>query len=420
MTTSKRISLLFAGYVTLLILIFGIVINTIFFVSWYRIIDMRLPNGWKNKITLEFNDQWWLSSQPQEIQLFDRFSRPMWRGQEPLIIDNKEFMSLLDNRKGWFDLIVYNDQIWHYRIDYNHWVVLTSVDGLIDSQLLLIYITLICAIVFAGISYMVSLWVVKRGLKPLYSLTRHIQQVQDPESYKHFVVWPDHDELQQVSSAFSHAMQTIASQTSRLKQFVTHASHELKTPLMTISSAVDVLKKKGENSPQIVAIKDTTIAMKSLIDRLMTTMRQDTLDEEPVDIIAMTNRIFDREQHLSPWVSIIQSFPKKLVLISDAMVLESLLTNLITNAYKYALPDTSIDITITTGKMLISNRYDTTQQLDIDMIREPFYRADSSRTDGTSHGLGLTIVRQLVDRLGWTITAQLQGDRILFTLIWSE
>ena len=35
---------------------------------------------------------------------------------------------------------------------------------------------------------MVSLWVVKRGLKPLYSLTRHIQQVQDPESYKHFVV----------------------------------------------------------------------------------------------------------------------------------------------------------------------------------------------------------------------------------------
>ena len=40
--------------------------------------------------------------------------------------------------------------------------------------------------------------------------------------------------------------------------------------------------------------------MKSLIDRLMTTMRQDTLDEEPVDIVAMTNRILDREQHLSP------------------------------------------------------------------------------------------------------------------------
>lgn len=39
-------------------------------------------------------------------------------------------------------------------------------------------------------------------------------------------------------------METIAHQTKNLKQFVSHASHELKTPLMAISSAVDVLKKK--------------------------------------------------------------------------------------------------------------------------------------------------------------------------------
>lgn len=418
MTTSKRISLLFAGYVTLLILVFGIVINAIFFVSWYRIIDTRLPNtpknqSWWNKIVAEF-------AQPQEVQLFDRFTRPMWRGQEPLVITNKEFATLLHDRKWLFDLIVYDDQIWHYRIDHNRWVVLTSVDGLIDSQLLLIYITLICAVLFASVSYWVSLVLVKRWLQPLYTLARHIRQVQDPEEYQNFVVWPDHDELQQVSSAFTHAMQTIASQTSRLKQFVTHASHELKTPLMSISSAVDVLKKRGDTSSQMTMIKDTTVAMKWLIDRLMTTMRQDALDEQPVDIVTITNKILDREEYLSSWLSVIRSFPKKLVLISDAMILESILTNLITNAYKYALPDTNIDITITTGKMVISNTYDVTQKPDLSLLREPFYRADESRTDGTSHGLGLTIVRQLVDRLGWTITAELQGDRILFTLIWSE
>lgn len=41
MTTSKRISLLFTGYVTLLILAFGVIINASFFLSWYRIIDTR-------------------------------------------------------------------------------------------------------------------------------------------------------------------------------------------------------------------------------------------------------------------------------------------------------------------------------------------------------------------------------------------
>ena len=108
------------------------------------------------------------------------------------------------------------------------------------------------------------------------------------------------------------------------------------------------------------------------------------------------------------------------MIVSDATILESILTNLITNAYKYALSDTNIDVTITTGNMSISNKYDVTQTPDLSLLREPFYRADESRTDGTSHGLGLTIVRQLVDRLGWTITADLQGDRIVFTLIWSE
>lgn len=44
MTTSKRISLLFTGYVTLLILAFGVIINASFFLSWYRIIDTRPMN----------------------------------------------------------------------------------------------------------------------------------------------------------------------------------------------------------------------------------------------------------------------------------------------------------------------------------------------------------------------------------------
>ena len=100
------------------------------------------------------------------------------------------------------------------------------------------------------------------------------------------------------------------------------------------------------------------------------------------------------------------------------MVLESLLTNLITNAYKYALPDTSIDITITTGKMLISNRYDTTQQLDIDMIREPFYRADSSRTSKTGgSGLGLAIAKEIVELHNGKIIATSNDLETVFEVV---
>lgn len=160
--------------------------------------------------------------------------------------------------------------------------------------------------------------------------------------------------------------------------------------------------------------------MKHLIDRLLKTMRYDDVDEQPIDIIELIQTIIDREQMLYPDITLITSFPQKLVIVTDPTVLESILTNLITNAYKYALPNTALDIQVSTGNMKISNVYDVKQKPDLDLIREPFYRADESRTDGTSHGLGLTIVRQLVDRLGWTVNVQFDADRIVFTLIWSE
>lgn len=160
--------------------------------------------------------------------------------------------------------------------------------------------------------------------------------------------------------------------------------------------------------------------MKHLIDRLLKTMRYDTIEKQNVDIVGLVRNIIDREQILRPEVSVISSLPSSLMVVSDPTVLESIITNLITNAYKYAVPKTSLDIQIFTGSIKISNIYDVEQKPDLAFIREPFYRADESRTDGTSHGLGLTIVRQLVERLGWSVNAQFDNDRIIFTLIWSE
>jgi hypothetical protein len=84
-------------------------------------------------------------------------------------------------------LITFQDQIWHYRVVDDH-AVLVLVDPLVDSQLILIYITLAAALVLALMSYGISMMIVRRGLKPLYQLADHIHQTQDPETYEHLVV----------------------------------------------------------------------------------------------------------------------------------------------------------------------------------------------------------------------------------------
>ena len=192
MTTSKRISLLFAGYVTLLILVFGVIINTSFFLSWYRIIGSRTDNKYDKNQTINIVMSAISGNKNQipdfhDIKIIERINRPMRGNQEPLILTDQELAKQFSQRKDIFDFVSYNNQIWHYTVS-DDTVTLTSVDGLIDSQFLLIYITLICTLLLAILSYVVSLWLVKSGLSPLYKLTHHIKQVQDPEEYENLVV----------------------------------------------------------------------------------------------------------------------------------------------------------------------------------------------------------------------------------------
>jgi signal transduction histidine kinase len=183
-------------------------------------------------------------------------------------------------------------------------------------------------------------------------------------------------------------MDTIARQTRNLKQFVTHASHELKTPLMTISSSVDLMTKSGISSPQTLVIKQTMTSMKVLIDRLMATMRYDVIQTKELDVDVLIHDIAGRigisydNSHVLDL-----SIVKHLIKHGDPMICESVITNLIENAYKYAIPSTIIEIIANSKQLIISNHIDSEQNIDLDLIWQPFYRADESRTDGTSHGL---------------------------------
>lgn len=122
-----------------------------------------------------------------DIKIIERFSRPMRRSQEPLVLMDRDLAQAFSHRDDLFDFVNYNNQVWHYAV-VDDSVVLTSVDGLLDSQLLLIYITLACAFFLACLSYVVSLRLVRRGLRPLYQLTNHIKQVKDPEEYQNLKV----------------------------------------------------------------------------------------------------------------------------------------------------------------------------------------------------------------------------------------
>lgn len=410
MTTSKRISLLFAWYVTIVVMVFGVVVNAAFFVTWYRLVSQSpIPKPRSNAA------QQYKMQQPQWFTRLSR--RPLMNMTQPLIVTDLEVIKELEERERVVSLISYQDQVRHYRIQDNR-AVLTLVDPLVDSQLILIYITMISAITLALLSYWISMLIVRHGLRPLYQLAKHVDMIQDPTSYEHLLVWPDQDELQQVSDAMTRAMDTIAQQTRSLKQFVTHASHELKTPLMTISSSIDVMTRSGIDTSQTQMIKSTTQSMKSLIDRLIASMRSDIIQTQELVVTSMIDQIVDRIKlnHPSCADDIDVSVLSDLSIYADPMMLDSIITNLIDNACKYHVSDTPINIIANKDIISISNQIPTWATIDLDQIWQPFYQWDTSQTDISSHGLWLSIVQQYVQRLWWTIEVVIQENMIEFII----
>jgi two-component system, OmpR family, sensor histidine kinase TrcS len=170
-------------------------------------------------------------------------------------------------------------------------------------------------------------------------------------------------------------MDTIASQTRKLKQFVTHASHELKTPLMTISSSVDLMTRSGISTPQTQTIKQTTSSMKALIDHLMATMRDDVLQTKELDMAILIRDIVDRvsaSHHHTHKLDL--SIADPLIKHADQMICESIITNLVDNAHKYAVAGTTIEIIANAKQFMISNHIDPLSTIDLEQIWQPFYQ----------------------------------------------
>lgn len=87
---------------------------------------------------------------------------------------------------------------------------------------------------------------------------------------------PDHDEVRVIATALQESLSRINTQKKALHDFVAHASHELKTPLMSIGSQIDYLiKSQSLPVDGLAKIKTTTKSMSALIEQLLTLAKLD-------------------------------------------------------------------------------------------------------------------------------------------------
>jgi len=220
------------------------------------------------------------------------------------------------------------------------------------------------------------------------------------------------------------------------KDFIANVSHELKTPVATISGFSETLLDEGGKNPENVIeftqiIYDEARRLSLLINDLLELSKlesdESNLNMQTINLSQLVGENVDRMVKVARLknISIQYNLPAKPIeLISDKNSINQILLNLLDNAIKYSTDEGQIEVKLEELSDLVTIRISDSgigiPEKEIPRIFERFYRVDKARsrkTGGT--GLGLAIVKHLAENIGGqvTVTSTLgQGSTFSFTL----
>ena len=206
-------------------------------------------------------------------------------------------------------------------------------------------------------------------------------------------------------------------------ELITNVSHDIKTPLTSIISYVDLLGKEELNNPkakEYVEVIDRQAArLKKLIYDLIDASKAST-GNMPMEIVKTDVRVL-LEQAMGEFQESLDEknlrvhvlyATEKTVCMADGKQLWRVFENLINNICKYSLPNSRVYINVEQqGDIIITFKNISADELNItgNELMERFVRGDSSRnTEGS--GLGLSIAKSLIELMHGSMEIIVDGD----------
>ena len=218
----------------------------------------------------------------------------------------------------------------------------------------------------------------------------------------------------------------------RQKQFITDASHELKTPLTIISANVDLLEMEGQQNQWSASIRNQVERLRDLTEQMVTLSR---LEEEDAPLLsacrlselaAETAEVFE-PLALAKGKTLKTEIEEGITCPGDEDKLRQMLSLLLDNALKYASQQGEILLRLERSKsakrgsrvcMTVWNTVDEESGIvpgRQDILFERFYRLDASRNSKTGgSGIGLSIVKSIVEQHRGTITAESEDGKSIY------
>lgn len=210
---------------------------------------------------------------------------------------------------------------------------------------------------------------------------------------------------------------------TKLEQFTQDASHELRTPLAALNSSLDLALKTESYKEGIVSAKEDLQQVLILVERLLEIARleQFIIRPEIIDASALIRDVVERHKPLAAekGVSIETDMDEAYSIKADPSLLRQVLNNLLSNAIKYNKSGGKVTVELRKGKLTVGDTGIGITKDDMPHIFDRFYQVDDSRSRG-GFGLGLSLVRKIVDVHGWDLVVKStegEGSRFIIAFL---
>ncbi len=285
--------------------------------------------------------------------------------------------------------------------------------------------TLLGGIIIGSIAIVIS---ARSIVKPIQALSKAARQITEGE-YNINVKVDGKDEISQLGKDFNVMVKALESTDNLRKEFVSNVSHEFKTPVTSIMGFAKLIKDGNLNSNQVSEYCDIIIDESERLSQLSKNLLM--LSEIETEVIHESKILFSLDEQIRRVVLLLEPFwqkkeievelnLEKITLINNDKLIQQIWINLISNAIKFSDNNSKIVINsyYENGKAVVEiiDYGIGIKAKDIGRIFERFYQVDTSRSS-EGHGLGLVIVKTILDKLDGTISVQSElNTKTIFTV----
>ena len=199
------------------------------------------------------------------------------------------------------------------------------------------------------------------------------------------------------------------------KQFVSDASHELKTPLTVILSSSELAAEEQDvqrTKQYVEGIHAESLRMKALVEDMLTLARTESGTRPETEAVDLSDTVLESVLAFEPVAfesgrELVYDIQPELTVMGSGVQLRRLTDILLDNAVKYAAEGAPVRLLLRQegrcAALRVENRGETIPAEKLRHIFDRFYRADESRSGGEGFGLGLAIAQSIAQSHGGSI-----------------